>query len=66
MFWQYLLTAIALVLVFEGILPFLSPPFWRRVMLRMIQRNDKSLRLAGLISMLAGVVLMLLVHSGLF
>lgn len=66
MFWQYLLTGIALVLVFEGLLPFLSPPLWRRVMINLLQRDDRSVRSAGLISMVLGALLMYLVHSGLF
>ena len=66
MVWQYLLTGLALVLVIEGILPFLSPPFWRRVMISFLQRDDRSVRMAGLISMILGALLMYFVHSGLF
>lgn len=59
--WQEILGALALVLVIEGILPFVSPAAMRRAMLSMMQMNDQSLRFAGLSSMLAGVVLLYLV-----
>lgn len=58
------LTAIALVLVFEGFMPFLSPGHWRQMMLKLARSNDKSLRLMGLLSMSIGAVLMLLIHVG--
>lgn len=58
--WNDLLSAMALVLVFEGLLPFLTPEGYRRAMLSMIQMEDKKLRLAGLTSMLAGVLLLTL------
>lgn len=62
--WQILLTAIALVLIIEGIIPFLSPHYCRSMMEAMIRCNDRALRIMGLIAMLIGVVLMYLVHSG--
>ena len=57
-----LLNALALLLVFEGILPFLSPDGMRSMMTRMAQMDDRSLRITGLVSMLAGLGLLLLVH----
>jgi len=56
--WQDLLTAIALMLVIEGILPFLSPTTMRGLLLQMLEMDDKSLRISGLISMLIGVMLL--------
>jgi uncharacterized protein YjeT (DUF2065 family) len=56
--WRDILVALALVLVFEGILPFLDPTAWRRTALRAAQLNDRTLRLAGLGSMLVGLVLL--------
>ena len=56
--WDDFLSAIALVLVIEGILPFLSPGGYRRAVLSMVQMHDKNLRTAGLISMLAGLFLL--------
>ena len=62
---EIFLTAIALVLFIEGILPFAVPKLWRQVMLRMAAREDSSIRKAGLITLVAGVALMCLVHAGL-
>lgn len=59
---QELLTAIALVLVIEGILPFLSPNLLRRMMFQVVQQNNRILRITGLVTMLAGVVLLYLVR----
>jgi uncharacterized protein len=56
--WQDVLTAAALVLVLEGVLPFLSPLAWRRTMLQVAQLNDTALRLSGLASMVLGIVLL--------
>ena len=60
--WQDLLVAIALLLVIEGMLPFLSPAALRQALLTMAQMEDRTLRLFGFISMLAGVVLLYLVR----
>jgi len=63
-YWSYALTAIALVMVIEGILPFLSPQSWRQMMLRAGESSDHTLRMFGLISMVLGAFLMAFVHSG--
>ncbi len=60
--WRDLGTALCLVLVIEGIVPFLSPRRWRRMALTMAQVDDTTLRLVGLGSMLAGTLLLYLVH----
>ena len=56
--WQDLLTALGLVLVIEGIMPFLSPKPFREAMLRASQTNDSTLRFVGLTCMLVGVGLL--------
>lgn len=56
--WQDVLVAVSLVLVIEGILPFLSPSAWRTMVLNVAQMNNRSLRTMGLVSMLIGVVLL--------
>ncbi|NIP71585.1 MAG: DUF2065 domain-containing protein [Gammaproteobacteria bacterium] len=56
--WHDLLVALALVLVIEGVLPFLNPRAMRRLMLQMAEVDDRSLRTAGLISMVLGVALL--------
>jgi len=52
--------ALALMLVMEGVLPFIAPTAWREAFTRMIQFSDGQLRFMGLMSMLAGLVLMYL------
>jgi uncharacterized protein len=52
--------ALALMLVFEGLLPFLSPTAWRRMFERALKLSDGQIRFIGLSSMLVGLVLLLL------
>ncbi len=52
-----LLTAFALMLVLEGIVPFVAPEVWRETFRRLIQFSDGQIRFVGLASMLAGVIL---------
>jgi uncharacterized protein YjeT (DUF2065 family) len=59
---KILLTAFALMLVIEGILPFLVPGLWRDTFRRLIQMSDGQIRFIGLTSMLAGLLLLLLVR----
>jgi len=56
--WQDLLTALALVLVIEGVLPFLNPAGFRRTLLLMSQLDDSYLRFAGLTAMVIGCLLL--------
>ena len=51
-------TALALVLVIEGLLPLLTPTAWRRAFAQILQLRDGQLRFFGLCSVLAGLVLM--------
>jgi len=60
--WHELLSALALVLVIEGLMPFANPAGWRRLLVRVSGMDDRALRLAGLVSMLAGVGLLYLVR----
>ena len=59
---QCLLGALALMLVLEGLLPFLSPKLWRQVFEKAITMTDGQVRFLGLSSMLAGLLLMVLWH----
>ena len=56
--WDDFWAALALVLVIEGMLPFLNPGGWRRLLLTLTRADDRSLRIAGLVFMLAGVALL--------
>lgn len=60
--WTDLLSAFALMLVFEGIMPFISPKGWRNTMLQASQLPDKALRNIGLTSMVIGAVLLYLMR----
>ena len=54
--------AFALMLVIEGILPFVSPVRWREIFRRLTEMSDAQIRLAGLTSMILGLALLLLAH----
>jgi uncharacterized protein YjeT (DUF2065 family) len=54
-----LLGAVALVLVFEGLLPFLSPTTWREVFSKALRMSDGQIRFLGLTCMLAGLAMLL-------
>ena len=55
------LAAFALMLVFEGILPFVAPRLWRDMFRRITALSDGQLRFAGLSSMLIGLVALIVV-----
>jgi hypothetical protein len=59
--WSDLWAALALVLVIEGMLPALSPRGYRRAMLAMTQMDERSIRITGLVSMIAGALFLYLV-----
>lgn len=60
--WQELGIALCLVLVLEGILPFLYPRHWRGAVIQAARLPDRRLRLMGLASMLLGTALLYLLH----
>ncbi|HED13944.1 MAG TPA: DUF2065 domain-containing protein [Gammaproteobacteria bacterium] len=62
--WQELFRALALVLVIEGLLPFLSPQAWKDAMTRALQVSSRALRVMGLLGMLAGLLLLQLIGQG--
>ena len=55
---EVLLPAFALVLVLEGILPFVAPNVWRQAMRRIGEMNDGQLRFMGLSSMMIGLIIL--------
>ena len=63
MSWSDLLAALALYLVLEGVLPFLNPQAMKRVLTTMASFCDRLLRLWGLASMAAGVLLLYFVRG---
>ena len=56
--------ALALMLVFEGLLPFLVPGTWRDTFRRLTDLSDGQLRFIGLTSMLIGLLVLLIVRGG--
>ena len=60
--WHELLIAVSLLLVIEGIWPFINPDGMRRAMLMIADQDNRSLRIVGLFSMVSGVVMLYLVN----
>ena len=62
MLWHDLGVALCLVLVIEGIVPFLYPKRWREMVMMLSEIDDKTLRIVGLMSMLLGTGLLYLIN----
>jgi uncharacterized protein YjeT (DUF2065 family) len=60
--WNEIGIALSMVLVIEGILPFLAPRRWRAFAEMAGRVDDRTVRLLGLASMLSGTALLYLVH----
>ncbi len=60
--WHELWIALALLLIVEGIFPFLSPDGVRKALAVIHQLSDSQLRFAGMTSMLVGVVLLYIIN----
>ncbi len=58
-----LLMALALMLILEGVLPFLAPNLWRDTFRRITQMNDGQIRFVGLSSMIVGLLLLWFARS---
>jgi uncharacterized protein YjeT (DUF2065 family) len=52
--------ALALVLILEGMLPFLSPSAWRNAFKKLVKMSDGQLRFFGLTSMIVGLIALLI------
>ncbi|KTD38896.1 hypothetical protein Lnau_0390 [Legionella nautarum] len=57
------LSAVALVFVFEGLMPFSAPKRVKRILRKIIEQDEKVMRISGFFSMLAGVILLTVVHQ---
>lgn len=55
---ELLLGALALMLILEGLLPFLSPRLWRDVFERATRLSDGQIRFVGLTCMVVGLLLL--------
>ncbi|HEY8857752.1 MAG TPA: DUF2065 domain-containing protein [Rugosibacter sp.] len=58
--YKTLLLAFALMLLIEGMLPFLAPHVWRDMFRRLTELADGQIRFIGLSSMVLGLILLLL------
>ena len=56
--WQELAVALSLVLIIEGILPFLSPDRWRMLAYRMADLDSRSVRWVVLLGMVSGLLML--------
>jgi uncharacterized protein YjeT (DUF2065 family) len=63
MVWTEILTALALVLVLEGMLPFISPSRYRRMVAEITRLGDNHIRNIGLVVMIAGLLLLFVVRG---
>lgn len=59
---QDLLTAFALLLIIEGLMPGLAPVAWQKYLAEIIRMNPKTVRVAGIVSMLVGALLLQFLH----
>jgi uncharacterized protein len=55
--------ALALMLIFEGVLPFIAPTLWRDTFRKITQMSDGQIRFIGLSSMIVGLLLLLFVRA---
>ena len=57
-FWDAAFGACALLLIAEGLLPFISPVSWRQIFEKALQMSDGQIRFLGLTCMLAGLAML--------
>ena len=60
--WQDILTAFALYLILEGMIPFVSPKRFRRTVEQIAKLGDNNVRIAGLLAMAAGLIMLFIVR----
>ena len=60
--WHELAVAFCLMLVIEGIIPFVNPGRWRQLLKMLDQVDDRTMRMIGLGSMLAGTALLYFIN----
>lgn len=56
--WKQLIWIMSAAFVLEGILPFIQPSYWRKLMSILIKQSDSSIRIVGLSSMILGLGIM--------
>ena len=55
---DYWLLGLAMMLVIEGVVPFLMPELWRETFRKLVTLSDGQLRFIGITSMLSGIILL--------
>ena len=63
MIWKIIFDAIALMLVLEGLWPFINPKKYKQFLLMIVTQSEKHLHVMGLGLMMIGLVIALIVHS---
>ncbi|NCF52420.1 DUF2065 family protein [Gammaproteobacteria bacterium] len=63
MYWTEILTAVALLLVIEGMLPFVRPGRYKQMVAQIVRLSDNHLRLFGLAAMIIGLLLLFVVRG---
>ena len=63
MIWTEILTALALVLVIEGLLPFAYPGRYRQMVAQIVGMSDNNIRAVGLVVIVIGLALLFIVRS---
>ena len=63
MHWKEILTAVALLLIIEGMLPFTGPNRYRQVVAQIARLSDNQLRSIGLTAMIVGLLVLFFVRS---
>ena len=61
--WTDFFTALGLMLVFEGIVPFLNPPKWKQILVGISEFSDFRLRVGSLIFMMIGLLVVYVARS---
>ena len=63
MYWTAILTAVALLLILEGMLPFVGPVRYKQLVAQIASLSDNQLRTVGLVTMIAGLLLLFFVRN---
>lgn len=61
-FWHELAVAFCLMMVLEGMIPFIAPHRWRKMVQMIAEVDDRSMRIMGLVSMLIGTAILYLIN----
>lgn len=61
-----IIAALGFLFLFEGLLPFIAPKVWRRLVIAMAAQNDRALHISGLVFLIIGAILIFIAHRFLF